>query len=618
VPALKSPRLPAQPDISTMPLPSILPEAFDTDWGYWVCHYPIFYRRQSCLNLPFSPKCLTLVNYNAFINTKFKPMKSTVLLTLCIISMTMFNACRNTGSSSSGSVDSALIKLNDFAQFRLTTDISKLNENEKKMIPLLIEAAKIMDDIFWIEAYGDKRALLDSLKEDAEKQFVMINYGPWERLNDNKPFIAGIGPKPAGANFYPADMTEEEFSKLADTEKASLYSLIRRDEQGNLMAVPYHVAFRDQMNKASSLIIKASQFADDPGLKTYLELRAKALLTDDYLQSDMAWMDMKNNILDFVVGPIETYEDQLFGYKAAHEAYILVKDVEWSNKLNRYSALLPQLQKGLPVNPEYRTEMPGGNSDLGAYDVIYYAGDCNAGSKTIAINLPNDNRVQLAKGSRRLQLKNAMQAKFDKILIPIASELIPADQLKHVTFDAFFSNTMFHEVAHGLGCMNTINGKGPVQSALKDQYTTLEEGKADILGLYLEARLKEMGELDINLMDEYTTFLAGIFRSIRFGASSAHGKANLIRFNYFKEKGAFTVDSAGKYSVDMDKMNEAITSLSNLILKIQGDGDYEKASALLAKYGVMDEGLRSALKQIEEKDIPVDIVFEQGKEVLGL
>jgi hypothetical protein len=211
-----------------------------------------------------------------------------------------------------------------------------------------------------------------------------------------------------------------------------------------------------------------------------------------------------------------------------------------------------------------------------------------------------------------------MKAKFDKILMPIATEPIPADQLQHVTFDAFFSNTMFHEVAHGLGCQNTINGKGPVQTALREQYTTLEEGKADILGLYLEARLKEMGELDIDLTNEYTTFLAGIFRSIRFGASSAHGKANLIRFNYFKEKGAFAVDSTGRYHVDMDKMKDAITSLSSIILTIQGDGDYEKAVKMIQQYGNMGEDLAAALKRIEEKDIPVDIVFEQGIEALGL
>jgi hypothetical protein len=318
------------------------------------------------------------------------------------------------------------------------------------------------------------------------------------------------------------------------------------------------------------------------------------------------------------VGPIETYEDQLFGYKASHEAFILVKDTSWSNKLKRFAALLPALQKGLPVEARYKAEMPGTNSDLGAYDVIYYAGDCNAGSKTIAINLPNDEKVQMVKGSRRLQLKNAMQAKFDKIMIPIAGELFPTDQLKHVTFDSFFSNTMFHEIAHGLGPVNTINGKGTIREALKEHYTTIEESKADILGLYLEKRLKEMDEIDPDLMDSYNTFLAGIFRSIRFGAASAHGMANLIRYNYFKEMGAFSQDSTGKYLVDFNRMTEAVNSLSSLILTIEGDGDYEKAASFINQYGVIDEKLRADLNKISEKDIPVDIVFEQGIAVLGL
>jgi hypothetical protein len=530
----------------------------------------------------------------------------------------ILSACNIRKPQQTSTNDSIMKKLNDFAVFKLTTDISKLTDNEKKMIPLLIEAAKIMDDIFWIEAYGDKKVLLDSIKTDEERKLAIINYGPWERLNDNKPFIAGFGPKPPGANYYPADMTNEEFNELPDQDKTGLYSLIRRNDQGELIVVPYHVAFNESVTKASALIEQAARLADDAGLKKYLNLRAEALLKDNYLMSDMAWMDMKNNVIDFVVGPIETYEDQLYGYKASHEAYILIKDIGWSEKLGRFSSLLPALQKGLPVDEAYKTEMPGSSSDLGAYEVIYYAGDCNAGSKTIAINLPNDERVQLAKGSRRLQLKNAMQAKFDKILVPIAGELIPQEQLKHITFDAFFTNTMFHEVAHGLGCINTINGKGTVRDALKEHYTTLEEGKADILGLYLETRLQEMGELQIDLLDGYNTFLAGIFRSIRFGASSAHGKANLIRFNYFKEKGAFSVDSSGKYRVDFSKMQDAISSLTSLIITIQGDGDYEKAAAMIRQYGKMDEKLTAVLKRIENKDIPVDIVFEQGIGVLGL
>jgi hypothetical protein len=546
-------------------------------------------------------------------------MKTVVTLSLLFLVMIGFSSCKKTVPATLPKPDSITMKLNDFASFKLTTDLSRLTENEKKMIPLLLEASKIMDDIFWEEAYGsDHTSLLDSLKTDDAKKLVMINYGPWDRMNNNKPLFPGIHPKPAGANFYPADMSEEEFEKFQDPDKKDQYSVIRRDDKGELKVIPYHVAFASLVQKASDLIKQASEYADDPGLKKYLELRAKALLDDNYFQSDLAWMDMKNNVIDFVVGPIESYEDQLYGYRTSHEAYILVKDVDWSKKLNHYSSLLPKLQKGLPVDPKYKAEMPGGNSDLGAYDVIYYAGDCNAGSKTIAINLPNDNRVQKEKGSRRLQLKNAMKAKFDKILIPIAAEVIPADQLQHVTFDAFFSNTMFHEVAHGLGCRNTINGKGSVQNALKEQYSTLEEGKADILGLYLEAKLKEMGELDVDLTNEYTTFMAGIFRSIRFGAASAHGKANLVRFNYFKEKGAFAIDSTGKYHVDMDKMKSAIESLSNMILTIQGDGNYEEAGKMLETYGVMTDDLKSALQRISDKNIPVDIVFEQGKEALGL
>lgn len=530
----------------------------------------------------------------------------------------LFSSCNRVHPDNASTNDTITMKLNDFAVFALTTDTSILTASEKKMIPLLIEVADIMDDIFWIEAYGDKDTLFSQLKSEDEKKLASIHYGPWDRMNGNAPLFAGVNKKPAGANFYPNDITIEEFEKLADSGKTGLYSLIRRNQDGVLTVIPYHKAFSQQVSKASSLLLKAAQYADDPGLKRYLELRAKALLTDDYLMSDMAWMDMRTNSVDFVVGPVETYEDQLFGYKASHEAYILIKDLEWSHKLARYAALLPSLQKGLPVDKKYKSEMPGDNSDLGAYDVIYYAGDCNAGSKTIAINLPNDERVQLAKGSRRLQLKNAMKAKFDKILIPIASELTPPDQFKHITFDAFFANTMFHEIAHGLGSSNTINGKGTVREALKEQYTTFEEGKADILGLYLETKLQEMGELDVDLLNEYTTFMAGIFRSIRFGASSAHGKANLIRFNYFKEKEAFAVDSTGRFHINYDNMKDAVLSLSTIILTIQGDGDYEKAVALIKQYGEINEELKAALKRIEDKDIPVDIIFEQGITTLGL
>lgn len=527
------------------------------------------------------------------------------------------SSCKNTTGIKETN-NEITMKLNDFVPFKLSTDISKLTEKEKAMIPILVEISNIMDEIFWIEAYGDKDSLLSGLKSEEEKQFVMINYGPWERLNDNKPFVEGVGEKPKGANFYPVDMTKEEFEAFANPGKTSLYSIIRRDSAGNLLNIPYHIAFKEKIVKAANLLDSAATFAEDEGLKKYLTLRAKALRTDDYFESDLAWMDMKKNKIDFVVGPIESYEDQLFGYKASHEAYILVKDMDWSQKLAKYSALLPQLQRELPVDEKYKKEMPGTDSDLNAYDVIYYAGDCNAGSKTIAINLPNDEKVTLAKGSRRLQLKNSMQAKFEKITDPISKTILVPEQQKYVTFDAFFGNTMFHEVAHGLGVVNTIDGKGTVREALKENYTTLEEGKADILGLYLVSKLKEMNEIETELMDNYTTFLVGIFRSIRFGASSAHGKANLIRYNYFKEKGAFSIDDKGYYSVNFDNMREAMNSLSDLIITIQGDGDYNRAAKLINDYAVMGDELKSALEKIENNDIPVDIVFEQGLDALGI
>ncbi|WP_425392236.1 dipeptidyl-peptidase 3 family protein [Ekhidna sp.] len=510
-------------------------------------------------------------------------------------------------------------KVSIYKNVKLTTDISQLSENEKQMIPLMIEASKIMDELFWYEAYGKKDSLIATLTDPATKKYVYINYGPWDRLDDNEPFIDGVGPKPEGANFYPTDMSKEEFEAVDLEGKTSLYTFIRRDEEGNLVTIPYNEMFSEQVQRVSDLIKQCAELAEDEGLKKYLTLRADALLTDDYQPSDMAWMDMKTNGLDFVVGPIENYEDKLYNYKAAHEAYVLVKDKSWSDRLAKYAAFLPELQVGLPVADEYKAETPGTDADLNAYDVVYYAGDCNSGSKTIAINLPNDEEVQLAKGSRRLQLKNAMQAKFDHILMPIADVLIHPDQRKHITFDAFFGNTMFHEVAHGLGIKNTINGKGTVRNALKEHSSALEEGKADILGLYMITQLHEKGEIEGDLNDYYVTFMAGIFRSVRFGAASSHGKANMIRFNFFNEYGAFAKDEAtGTYMVDFDKMKEAMNALSEKILTLQGNGDYEGVAQLVAEKGKIGDVLQSELDRLSEQNIPVDIVFEQGVEVLGL
>jgi hypothetical protein len=508
-----------------------------------------------------------------------------------------------------------------YSDFTLSADLSYLTDNQREMITVLIEASKIMDDLFWKQAWGDgHEAWLDSIGVDETRRFAEINYGPWDRLDDNKPFIDGVGPKPLGANFYPADMSVEEFESVYLPGKDSLYTLLRRDDEGELTLVPYHVAYADELKAAAELLREAASLAENQDCANYLKLRAAALLSDEFQISDLYWMDVKDNEIDVVIGPIENYEDRLFGYKAAYEAYVLVKDLEWSAQLALFATFLPDLQKGLPVPDEYKLESPGTDADLNAYDVVYYAGDSNAGSKTIAINLPNDEEVQLEKGTRRLQLKNAMRAKYEKILMPIADELVDESQRQHISFDAFFANTMFHEVAHGLGIKYTIDGQSTVRDALKDVASSMEEGKADVLGLYMVKELHGQGELgDVDLRDYYVTFMTSVFRSVRFGASSAHGKANMVRFNFFVERGAFVRDSeTGRYRVDFERMEEAITELSRLLLTLQGDGDYEGASELTNSKGVIEPSLQADLDRLTRAGIPVDIVFNQGVAELGL
>ena len=550
-------------------------------------------------------------------------MKKFLWFGAAILLVAGLNGCGTTVTKEKKVTPSAkLVKgyqMKKYAKVKLTSDISNLSDNQRKMLKLLFQAADVMDGIFWQENVDNKETFLQNFTDPKLKEYATINYGPWDELNNLTPFVEGWGEKPKGAEFYPHDMTINEFESYKNPDKTSLYTLLERDEKGELKTVWYHEAFKTEVGQAAKLLQEASKLADNKGFARYLQLRAKALLTDDYYESDMAWLDMSGNLVDIVIGPIENYTDQLFGYKAAHESFVLIKDVEWSNRLSKYAQFLPQMQKELPVDPKYKQEKPGLKADLNAYDVVYYAGDCNMGGKTIAINLPNDERVQLKKGTRKLQLKNAMRAKFDEILVPISKILIAPDQRQYITFNAFFSNTMFHEVAHGMGIKNTINGNGPVRKALKEKYSAIEEGKADILGLYLVNRLYDMGEFtDTKLMDNYVTFMAGIFRSVRFGASSAHGMANMLRFNFFLKNGAFNRNDDGTYSINFEKMKVASKALTQKILKIQGDGDYEAAKQWIETDGMIPPQLKEDLDKVNSMGIPVDIYFEQGPQVLGL
>ncbi|MBE0676359.1 MAG: Zn-dependent hydrolase [Bacteroidales bacterium] len=543
-------------------------------------------------------------------------MKKSILTMFVIVLMAALTGCNQEEKKLNEEMKANLAK---FKEVTLTTDLSWLTPAEREIIAILIDAAALMDDVYWMQAFGDKNAFFNGIDNEYARQYAMIHYGPWDRLNNNEPFLEGYGEKPAAAQFYPADMTVEEFEAWEDPDKTSLYTVIRRDADGKLVSIPYSQAYQEQHAMAAELMNKAAALAEDPGLKKYLTMRADALLSNDYQPSDFAWMEMKQSNIDFVIGPIENYEDQLFGYKAANEAFVLVKDPEWSSRLVKFNAMLPDLQAGLPVAPEYKAEMPGTDADMNVYDAIYYAGDCNAGSKTIAINLPNDPAIHLAIGSRKLQLKNSMKAKFDNILMPIATMLIDESQRQHITFDAFFENTTFHEVAHGMGVKNTINGNGPVREALREQYSSLEEAKADIMGLYLVTKLYEMGEITSGeVMNNYVTFFAGIFRSSRFGASSAHGKANMLSMKYFADNGAFVYQDNGLYKVNLEEMKAAVVSLVEKILTVQGNGDYEAAKAWIESDGIMTESLRRDLDKVNAAGIPVDIVFKQGKEVLGL
>jgi hypothetical protein len=544
-----------------------------------------------------------------------------VIIVYAVIFSFLFIQCTQKNKKDDTMPKSKIEKLlANYADVKLESDLSILSENQKKMLPLLFEASKLIDELYWAQTCAKKNEVRESIKDENTLKYFDINYGPWDRLAGLEPFVEGVGKRYDGANFYPYDMSYQEFDEFEDLDKYSLFTLVRRNELGGLITVPYHEAYHDILVKIADLMNKAATYADDKDFKKYLELRANALLTDNFYESDIAWMKMKDNQIDFIVGPIEDTEDRLYYTKTSYQSMVLVKDKQSSKDLEKYSLLLDYLQQNLPVDEKYKSEMPGELSDIMVYDVINCSGYWNTGGKKIAITLPVDGQVQLKVGSRKLQFKNVLEAKFNKILMPISELLIDEDQLKHVNSKAFFENTMFYEVGSALGIKNTVNDKGSVRDALQEHYNIIEESKNDILSLYFVTKLYEMGEMNgDDLMDNYVTYMADVFRSVRFGISNDQGVANMIRFYYFEEAGAFTRHKkTGKYKIDFEKMKEAMLNLSKEILVIQGDGDYEAAKKLINEKGFIRDELLNDLYKIQKERIPKDVVFIQGLKETGL
>lgn len=496
-------------------------------------------------------------------------------------------------------------RLNKYARVHLKVDLSALSDSEHKIIPLLIEAARAMDDAFWIQVYGDPAPLLASATDPDIRQYIQINYGPWDALRDDEPFVAGVGAKPSGANFYPPDMTREEYEARAtvQTDLTSRYTMVRRDTQGALVAIPYHQFFLMQVQFAADKLRQAAGLIDHAKLKAYLTSRADALLTDEYRASEFAWMDMKDNTIDILIGPMETSADRLYWQKAAYAATVLIKDQQWSQRLIRYTQLLSRFQDHLPVPAAYKSEQPGLASDLYVYDVIYCAGYDNA-SIPIGVSWPDDDDVRLRTGTRSLQLKNIMRAKFDKLVVPMADLLIASDQRQYITFDAYFDFVMFHEIAHGLGIRHTITGKGSVKDTLKDLDHAIEESKANLLSLVVIAHLNESGHVsDAELREVYITALAHLLRMY-------DSRQALLQLNFFKEMGAYSRDSGTKtYRVHLDCVQAAVAALAERILRIQGDGDYADAKALLDRYGSPDDDLVVDIQRYELTGQPLEIAL---------
>jgi hypothetical protein len=507
-----------------------------------------------------------------------------------------------------------------FTPTEITADISRLSDADRAVLARLIDASKIVDALFLRQAWSGNEAMLLDLVRDgsvegrARLHYFLINKGPWDRLDHHKPFVPGAPVRPGGANFYPEGATRAELERWFQTlppadrsRAAGFFSVIRRQRGGGFVAVPYSVEYQNELARAAALLREAATFTAEPTLRAFLTLRAEAFLSDDYYESDVAWMQLQG-LIEPTIGPYEVYEDEFFNYKAAFESFITIRDEAESAKIQRFSAELQGIEDRLPIDPALRNPKLGALAPLAVVNVVFAAGDGNRGVQTAAFNLPNDERVLREKGAKRVMLKNVQDAKFSKILQPIAAVVLsPADQSR-LSFEAFFTHIVVHELMHGLGPHDiTVGGRRTtVRQEMKDTYSFLEEAKADISGLYALQHLIDTGVVPASMQQTlYTTFLASAFRSIRFGINEAHGKGVAVQLNYLLDQGGFVVRPDGTFAVDEARIREGVIGLTHDIMTIQAAGDYAKAKVLGERLGVVRPDVRRALDRLS--DVPVDI-----------
>jgi len=526
-------------------------------------------------------------------------------------------------SDSKPANDSSLAaKIRRFAPTDITADTANLSDNDRKALDKLIEAAKLLDSLFLRQVWSGNDELRKKLEADTSPDgrerlhYFMINKGPWSRLDKNEPFIDGIPRvKPPQAGYYPDDVTKEEFNSWvatlpeADKQRATgFFTVIKRGSDRKLTIAPYHEEYREFLEPAAKLLKEAADLTSNQTLKNFLMKRADAFLSDDYYASDVAWMDLDAPI-EVTIGPYETYEDELFGYKAAFEAFVTLRDEAESGKLVKFSGHLQELENNLPIDPKYRNPKLGAASPIRVVDSVFSSGEGNVAVQTAAYNLPNDEKVVKEKGSKRVMLKNVQEAKFNKVLVPISKVVIDPSQQSQISFDAFFTHILCHELMHGLGPHEIkVQGRDTnVRKELKELYSAIEEAKADITGLWALQYLIDHGGVDSAMeRDLYTTYLASSFRSVRFGITEAHGKGQALQFNYLLDEGGIKQDEAtGAFSIDTTKIKAAVSKLTTEILTIEAEGSYEKAKALLDKYALIRPAMQNALDKLG--DVPVDI-----------